>query len=146
MISVDTQLFLYAFNEDAPEHRVAAETLAELGRSDRVALCELVLLEFYLLLRNPAVLARPLTSGDAARVCETWRRHPRWRLVDAAPVMGEVWKRAAAPDFARRRIIDARLALTLRHHGVTTLYTRNVRDFDGFGFDRVVNPFSEQGG
>jgi hypothetical protein len=41
--------------------------------------------------------------------------------------MAEVWKRAAATDFAVRRIIDARLALTLRHHGVTEFATTNVR-------------------
>lgn len=43
-------------------------------------------------------------------------------------------------DVARRRIIDARLALTLRHHGVTDFLTRNVRDFEGLGFARVTNP------
>jgi hypothetical protein len=35
-------------------------------------------------------------------------------LVECMPVMSEVWRHAAAPGFARRRIIDARLALTLR--------------------------------
>lgn len=141
MISLDTQLFLYAFNSDAPEHEVASRTLAELGRSDDVALCELVLLELYLLVRNPAVLRRPLSAPDAAAVCQTWRHHPRWRVVDAAPVMDGVWRLAATPGFARRRVVDARLGLTLRHHGVTVFYTRNVKDFEGLGFERLVNPF-----
>ena len=57
------------------------------------------------------------------------------------PVMSEVWRHAAAPAFARRRIIDARLALTLRAGGVTDLATRNVKDFTDFGFDRVWDPF-----
>lgn len=120
---------------------MASRTLAELGRSDDVALCELVLLELYLLVRNPAVLRRPLSAPDAAAVCQTWRHHPRWRVVDAAPVMEGVWSLAATPGFARRRVVDARLGLTLRHHGVTVFYTRNVRDFEGLGFERLVNPF-----
>ena len=62
------------------------------------------------------------------------------------PVMGEVWRHAAAPVFARRRIIDARLALTLRAAGVTNLATRNVKDFTDFGFDRVWDPFHWAGG
>jgi len=55
--------------------------------------------------------------------------------------MREVWRRAAAPGFARRRIHDLRLALTLRHWGVTDFYTRNTRDFSDVGFDVLTNPF-----
>ena len=60
--------------------------------------------------------------------------------VECAPVMGAVWQRAGSPEFARRKIIDTRLALTLRHHGVTEFATANTRHFDGFGFSRVWNP------
>ena len=56
--------------------------------------------------------------------------------------MSEVWRLASAPGFARRRLYDAQLALTLRHHGVTEMPTRNVRDFEGFGFERVVDAFA----
>ena len=54
--------------------------------------------------------------------------------------MDQVWKLAGSRDFAFRRIIDARLALTLRHHGVTELATTNEKDLAGFGFRRVWNP------
>jgi len=54
--------------------------------------------------------------------------------------MAEVWRRAAGKDFALRRIIDARLALTLLHHGVTEFATTNKRDFANFGFSRVWDP------
>ena len=59
--------------------------------------------------------------------------------------MPEVWPAAAGPGFARRRIYDARLALTLRHHGVAEFATANVKDFEGFGFTRVWNPLTEPG-
>jgi uncharacterized protein len=54
--------------------------------------------------------------------------------------MEAVWEFAQQPDFAFRRIIDARLALTLRHHGVDEFATANVKDFQGFGFRSVWNP------
>ena len=50
------------------------------------------------------------------------------------------WGRKALPPF--RRIIDARLALTLRHHEATEFATSNPRDFQGFGFTRVWNPLT----
>lgn len=141
MISVDTNVFLYGLNEDCREFETARGVIADLGRSANVVVCELVLVELYLLVRNPKVLRTPLSGADAADVCEAYRRHPRWRLVAGAPVMDEVWKLARQQDFARRRIVDARLALTLRHHGVTEIITRNERDFRDFGFERVTNPF-----
>ncbi|NJK91406.1 MAG: type II toxin-antitoxin system VapC family toxin [Blastochloris sp.] len=39
-----------------------------------------------------------------------------------------------------RHIIDARLAFTLRHHGVTHFATANTKHFESFGFERVWNP------
>jgi uncharacterized protein len=42
--------------------------------------------------------------------------------------------------FARRRIYDARLALSLRRQGIKEFATANVADFEDFGFERVWNP------
>ena len=140
MLSIDTNILLYAQNTDCPEYAQASGFLAECSERSDVVLCELVLVELYILLRNPAVVARPLGAKAAATVCQTYRLHPRWRLVENAPVMAQVWKLAAESSFARRRIIDARLARTLHHHGVTELATVNTRDFSGFGFKRVWNP------
>jgi hypothetical protein len=39
-------------------------------------------------------------------------------------------------------IVDARLGLTLRHHGVDEFATTNIKDFAGFGFTRVWNPLT----
>jgi predicted nucleic acid-binding protein len=54
--------------------------------------------------------------------------------------MAEVWKRSEKHQFAFRRIIDVRLALTLRHHGVTEFATSNTKDFRDLGFDKVWTP------
>jgi len=142
MFSIDTNILLYAQNADCPECEGATDFL--LSQSDRsdVVLCELVLVELYILLRNPAVVSRPLGAKAATAVCQAYRHHPRWRLVENAPVMEQVWKTAAGEAFARRRIIDLRLARTLQHHGVTELATVNTRDFVGFGFHRVWNPLA----
>jgi uncharacterized protein len=142
MISIDTNILLYAQNQDCAEHEQAAAFLAECGRRDDVAICELVLVELYQLLRNQALLNRPLDADEAAEVCQVFRRNPRWALIENAPVMGKVWTFAAVRGVARRRLFDARLAFTLRHHGVRELATRNTKDFDGFGFDRIWDPIT----
>jgi toxin-antitoxin system PIN domain toxin len=140
VISIDTNLLLYSLNRDCPEHGAArAFVEACAGRAD-VAIAELVLVELYVLLRNPAVVRRPLEAAEAAALCQAFRRHHRWALVDTAEVMDRVWAEAARPGVARRHVFDARLAHTLLDSGVREFATRNTRDFEGFGFERVFDP------
>ncbi len=144
MTSFDTSILLYAFSRASPFHDRARAFLEDLTPRDDVAVSELVLVEFYTLLRNPAVLDRPLPAAAAVKVVQSYRRHPRWMLVgfdpDSAGLHDELWRLAAKARFARRRIYDARLALSLRRQGVTEFATANVKDFGGFGFSRVWNP------
>ena len=89
---------------------------------------------------NLGVCARPLAAQKAVEMSRAFRSHPKWRVVDYVPsVANELWKRALALP-ATLQIYDARLALTLRHHGVTQFATRNMKDFQGFGFKRVWDP------
>jgi uncharacterized protein len=142
VISIDTNLLLYCLNRSCPEHAAARAFLEDCaGRAD-VAIAELVLVELYVLLRNPAVVRSPLEPGEAASLCQEFRRHPRWALVDTAAVMDRVWAAAARPGAPRRHVFDARLAHTLLDNGVREFATRNTRDFEGFGFERVFDPLS----
>ncbi|ORV08673.1 type II toxin-antitoxin system VapC family toxin [Mycobacterium celatum] len=145
MLSIDTNVLLYAQNQDCPEHAAASRFLVECASRTDVAVCELVLIELYQLLRNPAVVTRPLDGPEAAEVCQAYRRNRLWALIENAPVMNDVWVRAATPGIARRRLFDARLALTLRHHGVDEFATRNINDFNDFGFSRVWDPITHGG-
>lgn len=61
-------------------------------------------------------------------------------LLGSPALHGDLWRQAADGSFGRRRVHDARLALALRRQGVTEFATANVKDFTGFGFDRVWNP------
>lgn len=145
MISFDTNLLLYSLNKDCPEYSGARTFFDSLPPAPgEVAICELVLIELYVLLRNPAVLKQPLDAADAASLVQTFRQHPTWRLIDypgaSSTIMDEVWRMAAQPNVGRRVVFDARLALTLRHHGVTEFATRNDGHFASFGFVRVFNP------
>jgi toxin-antitoxin system PIN domain toxin len=140
MISFDTNIVIYALNKTALEHVRAYAFLTELAGEDRVVIAEQTLVEVYLLIRNPSVFPNPYSPAEAAAVCQAYRANPNWKLVECEPVMAEVWKHAADPGFARRRIIDTRLALTLLRAGVKEFATRNVKDFRIFGFDRVWDP------
>lgn len=140
MIGIDTNILVYARVATAPFHAQAVSFLESLGDDPTVVIAEMVLVEFYLALRNPAILAPPLDAPAAAAECQILRAHPHWALAEHADVMEAVWRDAAVGGFARRRIIDVRLARTLIAHGVTDFATVNERDFQNLGFARVWNP------
>lgn len=144
MISVDTNILLPAIETNNPNHGTAAAFLDSLATRDDVAISEFVLLELYALLRNPAVLPKPLSALNAVAACEAFRRHPRWQVVgfpaDSRTFHDLFWPRLGEKDFARRRAYDWRIALSLLQQGVDQFATVNLKDFQGFGFARVWNP------
>jgi toxin-antitoxin system PIN domain toxin len=142
--SLDTNLLFIGCNARAQGHAVCRKMLFEWSEQQNVVICEMVLVELYNLLRNPALMSnRPLSPAGAVNVIQRFRHHPRWRLVENAPIMEQVWNFARAGDFPRRRVFDARIALTLLHHGVSEFATVNVKDFQKFSFQRVWNPLAK---
>jgi toxin-antitoxin system PIN domain toxin len=146
MMSCDTNVLYAALDAASRGHAAAVDFLQRMQDSNRFGICELVLIELYGLLRNPTVSREAYDAVEAARVIQHFRSHPRWLLFDypgpQAGIMKRLWTLAANPDFPYKRIYDARLALTLRHHGVAEFATRNVRDFQGFGFKTVWDPLA----
>lgn len=124
-----------------PPARTFLESLAP--RTD-VVIAELTLVELYLLIRNATISPNPYPAPEAVEACHAFTRNPNWRIVECRPVMERVWRVASEVHFARRRIIDARLAFTLRAAGVTEFATRNTAYFAGFGFERVFDPLVQE--
>ncbi len=144
ILSADTNLFLYAANPDSPNHAAARDFFAtQASGQNRFLLCGLVLVEVYMQLRNPAVFQKPKSAAEAAAFCRALRSNSDWEQVEYEPdVAPALWKWAEETTAGFRQIIDARLALTLRHHGTTHFATANEGHFEGFGFERVWNPIS----
>lgn len=144
MISIDTNILFAAIDADHALHEEASAFVDSLRDRDDVAISEFMLLELYCLLRNPAVLVKPLSSSAAVDVCEAFRHHPNWQVIgfppDSRSFHDQFWPRLRGKDFARRRAFDWRSGLTLIQQGVTEFATVNLKDFQGFGFTRVWNP------
>jgi predicted nucleic acid-binding protein len=142
MTSFDTNLVVHSANEDSPLAGRARAFLESLGPRKDVVVCELMLVEVFLKLCNARIFRHPMTPAQAGAYCQRLRDNQNWRLVESAPVMVEVWPWTKRRGFAFRRLIDVRLGLTLRHHGVDAFATTNLKDFRGLGFDRVWNPLA----
>lgn len=146
MISLDTNILLPAVETANINHALAAGFLNSLHGRDDVAICEFFLIELYVLLRNPAVLGKPLSPSAATDICQAFRHHPRWQVIGFPPNSRDFhysfWPKLRETDFARRRAYDWRAGLVLLQQGVTEFATVNVKDFRDFGFRRVWNPLA----
>ena len=142
MKSPDTNILLYGTNADCEEHAWARPVLEQmLSEPGEWIVADQVLLEYYRLLRNPKVLASPLSGRDAAEQLRFFRDlsgcyHCGYEI--------SLWPEVIAllddDHFAPARTFDAVLAVTLRAAGVKKLFTRNEKDFDALGWFDVMNP------
>ncbi len=146
VLSVDTNILFSAVQATDAKHEAALKFLGGLEMRNDVILSECVLLELYGLLRNPAVVLRPLPAAEAVAICTAFRSHPRWQVVGLPPESRDfhdtMWPRLAEPGFARRKAYDLRTALSLIQQGVDEFATANLKDFAAVGFKRVWNPLA----
>jgi predicted nucleic acid-binding protein len=146
VLSIDTNILLYAVCNNSPHNAAARAWLDSLAEDSSVVISEFILGELYRLLRNQAVIRDPFTAPHAVRIIEGYRNHPCWRVagppLNNRAVHDAIWRVVANDGFAFRRFYDVRAAFFLRAVGVTRLATANVKDFQGLGFARVWNPLS----
>jgi uncharacterized protein len=144
VLSLDTNILFPAVVKSHAKHAKAVAFLTSLVNRSDVAISEFVLLELYVLLRNPIVMPSPLGAEAAVEACQAFRRHPQWQISGfpdgSAQFHNRFWIRIGKDPFARRRAFDCRMAMTLLHFGVDEFATENIKDFEDLGFNRVWNP------
>lgn len=142
MTSLDTNILVYAVNEDAPEHPKAQAILGEmLADPDQWLLADQVLFEFYKALRNPRILENPLDARAAAeRLSFLCEESGVARCCHQLEQWDDVLSALGKPETPYQRTHDIILAATLRASGVTRFHARNRKDFQDAGFDELINP------
>lgn len=144
MVALDTNILFPWLRPEHANHIKATAYVDSIRDNEDVVISELLLAELYGLLRNPAVMTKPMSARDATDVCQDLRNHPKWRIMgfppDSKAFHDAFWPKLAEPDFARRKAFDWRTALSLLMQGVEEFATVNVKDFEGLGFKRVFNP------
>ncbi len=142
MVSLDTNILYYATNADCAEHGQAVKIyLKMLDSASSWIIADQVLMEYYKLIRNPVVLENPLSAPEAfERVDVIRNRYGCLHCSFESQHWSTVVEWLKRPGFPHTRVFDLVLAVTLRANGVESFYTRNVRDFEPFGFFEVIDP------
>ena len=143
MKSIDTNLLVHALDHSSHLHGKAFPIYERLF-SERQSwiIADQTLFELFRALRNPSVFHHPLSVGQATRVVEQIRDQGAAAhcAYDAKlwPQVMDLLRRF--PDRKGILVFDATIAVTLHARGVTTFYTRNIKDFRLFGLFDVVDP------
>jgi toxin-antitoxin system PIN domain toxin len=142
MNSLDTNILLYTANEDCQEHEKARTLVQQaLDHSADWIVSDQVYFELYRLLRNPIVLEHPLSAAQAWEIIDFYRHKSGWmHCCYETSFMAEIAELLNSNEFPPRNTFDGVLAITLKKHGVNTLYTRNTRDFEPYQWFTLIDP------
>lgn len=142
MFVVDTNVLVYAADEDSPFHaRCRAKLLEWRAQTTPWYATWGILYEFLRVTTHPRVFRKPWTGPRAWAFVEALLASPSFGLLTP----GERHARIAAEYFERAEFLrgnlflDAQTAILMREHGIKTIYTRDT-DFHRFPFVEPVDP------
>ncbi|PYQ47948.1 MAG: VapC toxin family PIN domain ribonuclease [Acidobacteria bacterium] len=140
--SIDTNILVYASDQDSPFQTAAARFLdTAVQETDVFFLAWPVIFGYLRIVTHPSILGNPLTPRDAELNIERLLSFPSVRVLLGNEEVWRTYRRISSELIVRGDFVsDAYLAALLRHHGVTVLYT-NDSDFRKFPFLEVRNPF-----
>lgn len=144
MFVVDTNVLVYAANQDALEHARCRALLEEWRQREGAwyvtwGICY----EFLRVVTHPRVLERPWTAAEALGFVRALVASPGLRVLTATPRHGALLDQVAAqvPLLSGNLFHDAETATLMLEHGVRRIVTRDV-DFHRFPFLETVDPLA----
>ena len=140
MTLLDANLLLYAYNEDAPQHRSAAEWLERLLNSpETVGLPWTTLWAFLRISTNARAWPKPVSVEDAFAAIHEWLHRPNVVIVHPGPRHPELLQSVVRAGNASGALVsDAVLAALATENGARLASTD--RDFARFPDLQWVHP------
>ena len=141
----DSNILVYAHNEDSPLHPVALNSIAKVIKGEiSGVLTSQNLLEFYSVITDKKRLSNPLTPGLASELVNNYLSSPFeiiYPNLSTNTIMMELLKKSKLKD---GQIFDAYLAATMLSGNIRHIITANIKDFEKFDGISVLdlNTFS----
>ena len=142
MFVIDTNLLIYAVDEDFSGQERMRGLLAEWGSSGEPWFTTWsIVYEFLRVATHRSVFARPLTFANAWSFIDSLRLSSSFGVLVETDRHVEVVRDLAReyPHLSGNRLHDLHIAALMREHGVAEIRTADTH-FHEFKFLRVVNP------
>jgi uncharacterized protein len=140
-VTVDTNILLYAANNDDEAHHVARELLERLARGpDLLYLFWPTIMGFLRIATNSAVFPDPLSADQATAAIAGLIGRPNVHTPSEGDGFWDLYGLTADSQTRGNHVPDAHLVALMRQHGVTIIYTRD-RDFRRYDGIESRDPF-----
>lgn len=147
MFVVDTNILVYAANQDSASHATCRE-LIERARGEASAwyVTWPIVYEFLRVTTHPRVLRSPWVCSLAWGFIQALLASPGLGLLSPTDRHAQVAEQVLAevPHLAGNLMHDVHTAVLMREHGVRRIYTRDT-DFHRFPFLEPVDPVTTTG-
>ena len=145
MVVVDTNVLIYAADQDSPQHE-ACRAWLESQRLQAGAWYATwpIAYEFLRVTTHARVMRQPWRVSQAWSFIEALLASPGFAMLSTTPRHPDVAKQVLDehPDLAGNLLHDAHTAVLMREHGIRRICTRDM-DFHRFGFLEVVDPLRQ---
>ncbi len=144
MFVVDTNVLVYAADEDSPHHALCLARLkAWRAQADAWFVTWGILYEFLRITTHPRVTRKPRTAPEAWSFVSALLESPGLEVLVATERHASIAARVfeEIPHLAGNLVHDATTAILMREHGVRRIYTRDT-DFHRFPVLEPVDPLS----
>lgn len=142
MFVVDTNVLVYAADEDAPAY-IQCRRLLEEWRQQQSAWCVTwsILYEFLRVSTHPKVLRIPWTASEAWQFVKALLDSPGLEVLVESERHAAIAEQVLrdVPHVAGNLLHDLHTAVLMREHGIRRIYTRDT-DFHRFEFLEVIDP------
>jgi toxin-antitoxin system PIN domain toxin len=142
VLAVDTNVLVYAADEDSPYHATCRTWLERQRRlPDAWYVTWGIVYEFLRVTTHPRVMRRPWNAAGAWGFIARLLASPGLEVLVATPRHAAVAEQVFGelPDLSGNLLHDAHTAILLREHGVKQICTRDT-DFARFPFLDVIDP------
>jgi uncharacterized protein len=137
----DTNIFIYAVDEDSPHHEASKNWIeSTLGSDDGLALAWLALAGFVRLSTKNGILRKSLTVADALGLVDDWLAHPNTRVLHPGERHADIFSRLLLVAGTGGNLTnDAHLAaLAIEHHAELASFDRDFKRFSGLQFQLLT--------
>jgi toxin-antitoxin system PIN domain toxin len=140
-LSVDTDILLYASDQESPHHERVKKFLEARGEDpDLLCLSWVTLMGYQRIATHPSIFRNPLSAQLAWGNVKGLLALPRCRVITEQEGFNQEYEQVSRTVGVKGNLVpDAHLAVILRQHGVSKIYTADT-DFRKFEFLTVVNP------
>lgn len=140
MLYIDTNILIYAQNEESVFYKSSRELLRENLARGEAYISQLVLNEFYAIITDSRKISLPWSASDAVKYIQELSL-----LAVIHPVNDEIYnqalKSAAEYNIGRYGIYDHLIACSMKHYGIKRIITANKKDFENYDFiEEIIIP------